>query len=92
MLPLLLPCSDSAAKDIVALLGECSPAKEVVMAAQEVVERIQGSLETEDNEDDVEDQRGTSTPSQLLTIVQLYASGMIVFNLQRSFSKLYHLS
>ena len=41
MLPVLLPCNDPTARDIMAVIGEYGSAKEVVMAAQEAVEQLE---------------------------------------------------
>jgi hypothetical protein len=53
-------------------MGECSPPKEVVIAVQEAIEHMQSSL----NEDDVNyaQNHSSSLPSQLITLVGLYAS------------------
>ncbi|KAJ3568098.1 hypothetical protein NP233_g5935 [Leucocoprinus birnbaumii] len=50
VLSALLPNKDPAARDLVGLVGECSPAKEVMMAAQEEVEKV--AERAGDEEDD----------------------------------------
>ena len=52
MLPVLLPCNDPTARDIMAVIGECGSAKEVVMAVQEAIERIPNSNEAVGDNDD----------------------------------------
>jgi len=69
-IPLLLPERDQAAKDILALVGECGNAKEVVIATQEAIERIESILDSED--DDLE-ASGTQS-SQLIMLIDLYSS------------------
>jgi hypothetical protein len=56
-------------------MGECSSAKEVVIAAQESIERLETSLDEDDeDENDASDKR-LPLPSQLITLIGLYASG-----------------
>ncbi|GLB39205.1 putative uncharacterised protein family, YAP/Alf4/glomulin [Lyophyllum shimeji] len=75
VLPILLPLRDPAAKEVLALMGECSSAKEVVMAIQEAIERMRAAYEGED-EDEVGrgDQWTLSYPSQLTILVELYSA------------------
>lgn len=85
MIPLLLPCDDLEAKNIIALIGECGSAKEVVMTVQEAMERLERTLEREDDDDEEkgEDKDGdvlhstkqNSTVVQFLTLNNLYSSG-----------------
>jgi hypothetical protein len=71
-LPILLPCVDQAAQDILALMGEWSASKEVVIAVQEAIERMESSFDEDDVDDKIKLCR--SLPSQLITLVELYAS------------------
>lgn len=48
-------------------MGKYSVSKEVVMAVQEAIERMESSLEENDD-------GSLSLPSQLITLVELYAS------------------
>jgi hypothetical protein len=64
---------DKAGQDILSLMGECSPSKEVVIAVQEAIERVESSLNDDDVNDD-EQNHLSSLPSQLITLVGLYAS------------------
>ena len=82
-IPLLLPCNNPAARDIISLIGECGPAKEIVMTVQEAVERLEHSLEREEEEEEPE---STSPIDQLLILIDLYASGEPDHILLRSFS------
>ena len=84
-IPLLLRCNDPAARDIISLVGECGSAKEVVMTVQEAAERLEHSLEQEE-EDESDEKEGnrpksTSLIDQLLILIDLYASGESDHNL-----------
>ena len=68
-LPLLLPCADQAAQDILSLVGECSSSKELVIAVQEAIERVESSLDGDDV--DEETTLARTLPSQLITLVEL---------------------
>ena len=88
-IPLLLRCNDPAARDIISLVGECGSAKEVVMTVQEAAERLEHSLEQE--EEDESDEEGsqpksTSLIDQLLILIDLYASGESDHNLLKCIS------
>ncbi|KAF8189305.1 hypothetical protein BJ912DRAFT_967076 [Pholiota molesta] len=94
-LPVLLPYDDPAARDILSVIGECGSAKEVVMAVQEAVERLQRTLEIEDEEDTNEGEDNEETKKapeagkqtipmgQLLILVDLYASAIPRIKLRR---------
>ncbi|KAF9482730.1 hypothetical protein BDN70DRAFT_892362 [Pholiota conissans] len=90
-LPVLLPYNDPAARNIISVIGECGSAKEVVMAVQEAVERLQRTLETEKDEEEAEEETKategaakTTTPvGQLLILVGLYASAVPRMKLRR---------
>ena len=87
MIPLLLPCDDIEARNIIALIGNCCSAREVVMTVQEAMEHLERTLGKEDdNEDD--DEKGvakdgdvlhcgkrSSAIVQLLIVIDLYSSG-----------------
>lgn len=68
-------------------MSECSSAKEVLIAAQEAVERVESSLSFEsDDQDDteVEDQHeNLPLPSQLVILVAMYASSESVSKIPR---------
>lgn len=89
MLPVLLPCNDPAARDILTVIGECGSAKEVVMAIQEAVEQLERLLGSDeavvDNDaqrsDDEEEctslegkSRLNSPITQLTILIDLYGS------------------
>ncbi|KAF9450507.1 hypothetical protein P691DRAFT_758101 [Macrolepiota fuliginosa MF-IS2] len=71
ILPVLLPCQDLAARDLIAIMGECSSAKEVVMAAQEQVEQI-----AERAEDDDGDEKERGWVERLVELVELYRAAI----------------
>ncbi|KAF8621780.1 hypothetical protein AX15_007516 [Amanita polypyramis BW_CC] len=75
-LSVLLPSKDPAAKDIIGLISECSSAKEVVIAVQEALERLE-SLDTQT--DDVV----LSPQDQLAALVDVYASAIPRLKLRR---------
>lgn len=74
MIPLLLPSKHAGAQNIISLLGECCSAKEVVIAVQEAVERLQMSLSTESDEEEEEDVQSYAV--MLGILISLYSSGM----------------
>ncbi|KAF8805834.1 hypothetical protein BYT27DRAFT_7103611 [Phlegmacium glaucopus] len=92
-LPLLLPCNDPAARDIIAVIGECGPAKEVVMAVQEAVEHLEHIL---DSDNDNDDQRGddsiqparnfklNSPTTQLTILIDIYGSSISRMKMRRN--------
>jgi hypothetical protein len=85
-LPVLLPCNDPAARDILTVIGECGSAKEVVMAIQEAVEQLERLLDSDeavvDNDADDEEEctslegkSGLNSPiTQLTILIDLYGS------------------
>ncbi|KAF8157056.1 hypothetical protein B0H34DRAFT_483918 [Crassisporium funariophilum] len=97
-IPMLLPYDDPAARELIAAMGECGLAKEVVMAAQEAVERLERLLHSDDDEGNDEEQlsetnemtsSGTTPPkkssilTQLTLLVDLYASAIPRLKLRR---------
>ncbi|KAF8147764.1 hypothetical protein K438DRAFT_1910519 [Mycena galopus ATCC 62051] len=66
LLPYLLP-------PLIALIGECGNAKEVMIAVQEILERVESALNEED--DDTEDSSTESPSDQLISLIHLYTSG-----------------
>lgn len=86
MLPILLPCNDPAARDIMAVVGECGSAKEVVMAVQEAVEQLERLLDSFGDDDaqqsDDKEERTSlegkfklnSPTTQLTILIELYGS------------------
>ena len=73
-MPLLLPCKDSSAQDIFGLLGEHGPAKEVAIAVQEAIEHLEALHDESRGDENDGDDSIRSTPAQLTTLIQLYAS------------------
>ncbi|KAJ7603574.1 hypothetical protein FB45DRAFT_960179 [Roridomyces roridus] len=74
ILPHLVPCSQPAAKSLITLVGEQGSAKEVVIAAQEILERVNDSLDAEDDDD--EDGALESPSNQLISLICLYNSAI----------------
>ncbi|TFK41716.1 hypothetical protein BDQ12DRAFT_678392 [Crucibulum laeve] len=89
LVPLLISSRDAAAKDILALIGQCGSPKEVVMAVQEAVERLEESLRADDADDEDNEARKDgkkktlSLPGQLGQLVELYASAIPKLKLRR---------
>ncbi|KAJ7152650.1 hypothetical protein C8R43DRAFT_1127108 [Mycena crocata] len=73
ILPYLLPCPQAPAKNLTSLVGEHGTAKEVVIAVQEVLERISISLEMEEEDDET---TNASLSDQLISIILLYNSAI----------------
>ncbi|KAG6806432.1 hypothetical protein H0H93_003025, partial [Arthromyces matolae] len=48
--PILLPCKDPAAREILSLIGECGSAKEMIVALQEATEHLVVALDADDDE------------------------------------------
>ena len=71
MLPVLLPCNDPTAQDIMAVVGECGSAKEVVMAVQEAIEQLERLLTSDEA---VGDSELNSPTTQLTILIDLYGS------------------
>ena len=82
-IPLLLSCDDPAAGDLLSLIGECCSAKEVVIAVQEAVERLEVSFNSDDDGFEVErkvPQQAASSPVVRLSILTgLYAACELFF-------------
>lgn len=82
IIPDLLPIKSASTKSVVIHIGKCCSAKEVVIAVQECVERLQNKLAADDSgsdesqeEDDFND-NVLSPAAQLDTLISLYASCM----------------
>ncbi len=86
MIPLLLPCYDLEARNIISLIGNCCSAKEVVMTVQEAMEGLERTLGKDDNDDNDEkgvakdgdvlhSKKQSSAIVQLLILMDLYSSG-----------------
>ena len=73
MIPTLLPVQGEAVKEIMILVGDYCSAKEIIIAVQEAVERIQISLSTQSDEDE-EERKGPSLVVQLDILTALYSS------------------
>lgn len=88
-LPVLLPCNDPAARDILVVIGECGSPKEVVMAVQEAIEQLERLLDSDgaigDNDDRRSDDKEecpsfarksklNSPTTQLTILIDLYGS------------------
>lgn len=67
-----------AAKSLISLIGECGNSKEVVIAVQEILERVESDfgLEMEDD-NEKEDHSKESPADQLISLILLYNAGMI---------------
>ncbi|KAJ6590716.1 hypothetical protein DFH09DRAFT_1140109 [Mycena vulgaris] len=77
VLPYLLPCSQPAAKSLIALIGECGSSKEIVIAVQEILERVENPLSLDmDEEDEKEDDASESPSDQLISLILLYSSAI----------------
>ena len=57
MLPVLIPCNDPTARDIMAVVSECGSAKEVVMAVQETTEQLERLLNSDETVGDNDDRQ-----------------------------------
>ncbi|KAJ7053285.1 hypothetical protein C8F01DRAFT_552006 [Mycena amicta] len=73
ILPPLLQTRRSGANDLIALVGECGSAKEIVIAVQEILERVARALAVEE-EDDSDD--STPPAQQLLSLIRLSNSAI----------------
>jgi hypothetical protein len=76
----LLPVRGEAAKKIMALAGDNCSAKEIIIAVQEAVERIQNSFSHESDED--EEENTLSLVDQLCTLISLYSSCKFIYSPQ----------
>ncbi|KAJ7727745.1 hypothetical protein B0H16DRAFT_249781 [Mycena metata] len=77
MLPHLLPSSQVAAKNLITLIGECGSAKEVVIAVQESLERVDSALNLEMEEEEEHDDASRASPTdQLISLISLYKSAI----------------
>lgn len=74
VIPALVPVKNGAAGDILALVGECCSAKEVIVAVQESVERVGVMMSTGSDEDEAENDARRSPASQLGALISLYTS------------------
>lgn len=74
----LLSTRDPAAREMITLIGDYSSAKEVIIAVQESVERIETSLSAESDEDE-EQKEERSLVDQLDILISLYSSGEFMF-------------
>ncbi|KIL56923.1 hypothetical protein M378DRAFT_188495 [Amanita muscaria Koide BX008] len=78
-LSVLLPSGDPASRSIIRLLGIYSPAKEVIMAVQEALERLECfGGHVDDNE-----QSHSSPQDQLILLIGVYASAIPRLKLRR---------
>ena len=78
-IPLLLSCDDPAAGDLLSLIGECCFVKEVVIAVQEAVVRLEVSFnsdndEFEEVEQKVPQQAASSSVVRLSILTGLYTA------------------
>ena len=82
-IPLLLSCDDPAAGDLLFLI-ECCSAKEVVIAVQEAVERLEVSFNSDDDEfEEVEQkvsQQAASSPVVRLSILTGFYAACEIFS------------
>jgi hypothetical protein len=70
VIPTILPTQGEAAREIMALVGSNCSAKEVIIAVQEALERIQSSFYSEDDDEE----KRISVVGQLDSLISLYAS------------------
>lgn len=83
LLSVLLECKDPAARDLIAVMGECSSAKEVIIAVQEETEKIINRLE-EGEDDGWEDGDGSEKSDEIglverfIELIGLYRAGKVV--------------
>ncbi|KAG6872096.1 hypothetical protein C0995_013020 [Termitomyces sp. Mi166 len=83
-LPILLPCKDPGAREILSLIGECGSAKETVVAVQEALERLAAAHQNFDqDENDDPDATQRSFPSQLGILIDLYSTCIPRLTLRR---------
>lgn len=81
----MLLSNEPAARNIISVISECGSAKEVVMAVQEAVERLEHSLENDgeesdaDGKGDLQESSNKQLPSspldQLILLIEIYAAG-----------------
>ncbi|KAF9048204.1 hypothetical protein BDZ89DRAFT_1057777 [Hymenopellis radicata] len=71
MLPPLLESSDPAASDLLALIGECGTAKEVLIGVEEAVEKLKHHVGSSDFDEDTE-----KPNSRLSTLLGLYSAAI----------------
>ncbi len=76
-----MKCPAEAATEILALLGECGNAKEVVIAVQEAVEHLRDELsavdfDSDNDETELEYSTLSTSYEQLGRLLDLYTSGM----------------
>lgn len=69
VVPRLLSCNRDGSDDLLALLGECGSPKEIIIAAQEAVERFDRPFDDEDTSGE-----GLTPAAQLGRLMALYAS------------------
>jgi hypothetical protein len=78
VIPTLLPVQGEAVKEIMILVGDYCSAKEIIIAVQEAVERIQSRFSV--GVDEEEDEENTlSLVGQLDTLILLYSSCTLNF-------------
>jgi hypothetical protein len=70
LIPLLLPCSRDGADDLLTLIAHHCSAKEVIIAAQEEIERLRSELLEEESDDESE---GVTLAVQLIRLLSLFA-------------------
>lgn len=63
---------NAAARNILALTGECSSAKEVVVAVQEAIERVEAGMSQDSDEDEPAKDERSSLANQLDVLISLY--------------------
>ncbi|KAJ6608302.1 hypothetical protein B0H10DRAFT_1996587 [Mycena sp. CBHHK59/15] len=69
-LPHLLPSRADAAKELISYIGEHGSPKEIVIAVQEVLERVESAFNVEAG--DGEEANTASPPDQLISLILLY--------------------
>ena len=66
----LVSSKNAGAADLLALMAECSPAREVVIALQEALEHVASQYD-----DDAEDDAHRKLAKSLVQIIDLYSAG-----------------
>ncbi|KAJ7096637.1 hypothetical protein B0H15DRAFT_920983 [Mycena belliarum] len=89
ILPYLIPCSKPSAKSLIALIGECGSPKEIVIAVQECLERVEIALSRdmdEEEEKDDDDDTNASPADQLISLIILYSAAIPRLKLRKKSS------
>ncbi|CCM00775.1 uncharacterized protein FIBRA_02817 [Fibroporia radiculosa] len=72
LLPLLIPCPRLGSEEIISLMNRACSAKEVIMAAMEVLENINRVLDIDDDADADAEGGTLSFPQQICRLIQIF--------------------